>query len=79
MNTTRLDEVWAESGMVNGVVGFAGCLIAWLSLLVLFDLLCFRCYLLLLLFLLSWLLIEAGSVLTERLVRAAAVHQQWHV
>ena len=27
----------------------------------------------------SWLLIGAGSVLAERLVRAGAVHQQWHV
>ena len=27
----------------------------------------------------SWLLVGAGSVLAERLVRAGAVHQQWHV
>ena len=55
------------------VVGFAGCRIACLCV--------FRVSIgmVAIIIIMSWLLIGAGSVLAERLVRAGAVHQQWHV
>ena len=62
------------------VVGFAGCRIACLC--VLFVSFIFRASIgmvAIIIIIMSWLLIGVGSVLAERLVRAGAVHQQWHV
>ena len=66
--------------MVDGVVGFAGCVIAaWLCVFCVVMLCVFSMLLVLLLFINVLVAYRVGSVLAERLVRAAAVHQQWHV
>ena len=67
--------------MVDGVGWFCWVcdFAAWLCVFCVIMLCVFSMLLLLLLLSMSWLLIGAGSVLAERLVRAAAVHQQWHV
>ena len=64
MNTTRLGKVRARSGVVDGVVGFAGCVIAaWLCVFCVVMLCVFLVLLVLLLFVNVLVAFRVGSVL----------------
>ena len=70
-------QIRARSGVVDGVVGFAGCAIAaWLCVFCVVMLCVFSMLPVLLLLIYVLVAYRVGLVLAERLVRAAVVHQQ---